>query len=138
MFDITTLPAVNATLNSIAAVLLASGYILIRRGRVAQHRLCMLAAFVTSTLFLVSYLVYHAQVGSRPFTGHGPVRVLYFTVLISHVSLAVLILPLALMTVRRGLRRDDARHVAIARWTLPIWMYVSVTGVIVYWMLYRI
>ena len=137
MFDITMLPALNATLNSIAAVLLTSGYLLIRRGRVAQHRLCMLAAFATSTLFLVSYLVYHAQVGSQPFTGQGPVRVLYFTVLISHVSLAVLILPLALVTLRRGLRRDDARHVAIARWTLPIWLYVSVTGVVVYWMLYQ-
>lgn len=138
MFDITMLPALNATLNSIAAVLLTSGYLLIRRGRVAQHRLCMLAAFVTSTLFLVFYLVYHAQVGSRPFTGHGPVRFLYFTVLISHVSLAVLILPLALVTLRRGLRRDDTRHVAIARWTLPIWLYVSVTGVVVYWMLYQL
>ena len=137
MLDVTTLPAVNATLNSISAVLLASGYVLIRRGRVAQHRLCMLAAFTTSTLFLVSYLVYHAQVGSQPFTPQGPVRIVYFTVLISHVSLAVLILPLALVTLRRGLRRDDARHVAIARWTLPIWLYVSVTGVVVYWMLYQ-
>ena len=105
---------------------------LIRRGRVAQHRLCMLAAFATSMLCLVSYLVSHAQAGSRPFTGQGPVRIVYLTVLISHVSLAVIILPLALVTLRRGLRRDDARHVAIARWTLPIWMYVSVTGVVVY------
>ena len=137
MLDITTLPAVNATLNSIAAVLLVSGYVLIRSGRVAQHRLCMLAAFATSTLFLVSYLVYHAQVGSQPYTGQGPIRAVYFTVLISHVILAALILPLALLTLRRGLRRDDARHVAIARWTLPIWLYVSVTGVVVYWMLYR-
>ena len=137
MLDVTTLPAVNATLNSIAAVLLVTGYVLIRRGRVAQHRLCMLAAFGTSTLFLVSYLFYHAQVGSQPFTGQGPVRTVYFTILISHVSLAVLILPLALVTLRRGLRRDDARHVAIARWTLPIWLYVSVTGVVVYWMLYQ-
>jgi uncharacterized membrane protein YozB (DUF420 family) len=137
MFDVTTLPVVNATLNSIAAVLLVTGYVLIRRGRVAQHRLCMLAAFGTSTLFLVSYLFYHAQVGSQPFTGQGPVRTVYFTILISHVSLAVLILPLALVTLRRGLRRDDARHVAIARWTLPIWLYVSVTGVVVYWMLYQ-
>jgi uncharacterized membrane protein YozB (DUF420 family) len=137
MLDVTMLPAVNATLNSIAAVLLATGYILIRRGRVAQHRLCMLAAFATSALFLVSYLAYHAQVGSQPFTGHGPIRVVYFTILISHIILAALILPLALMTLRRGLRRDDVRHVAIARWTLPIWLYVSVTGVIVYWMLYQ-
>ena len=105
MLDITTLPAVNAILNSIAAVLLVSGYGLVRSGRVAQHRLCMLAAFATSTLFLVSYLFYHAQVGSQPFTGQGPVRVVYFTVLISHVILAALILPLALLTLRRGLRR---------------------------------
>ena len=131
------LPAVNATLNSIAAVLLVSGYVLIRRGRVEQHRLCMLAAFATSTLFLVSYLVYHAQAGSRPYTGQGPIRTVYFAVLISHVTLAALIPPLALITLRRGLRRDDARHIAIARWTLPIWLYVSVTGVVVYWMLYR-
>ena len=135
--DITTLPAVNATLNSISTVLLVCAYGLIRRGRIAQHRGCMLAAFATSTLFLVSYLVYHAQVGSQPFTGQGPVRVVYFTVLISHVILAALILPLALITLRRGLRRDDVRHVAIARWTLPIWLYVSVTGVVVYWMLYQ-
>ena len=137
MLDVTMLPAVNATLNSISAVLLVSGFVLVRRGRVAQHRLCMLAAFATSMLFLVSYLVYHAQVGSQPFTGQGPIRIVYFTVLISHVTLAALIPPLALVTLRRGLRRDDVRHVAIARWTLPIWLYVSVTGVVVYWMLYQ-
>jgi putative membrane protein len=97
----------------------------------------MLAAFTTSALFLVSYLIYHALVGSVAFTGQGPIRTLYFTVLISHVILAALILPLALVTLRRGLRRDDARHVALARWTLPIWLYVSVTGVAVYWMLYQ-
>ena len=132
------LPAVNATLNSIAFVLLLRAYVLIRRKRVAQHRRWMLAAFATSTLFLVSYLFYHAQVGSIPFTGQGPIRVVYFTLLISHIILAALILPLALLTLRRGLRRDDARHVAIARWTLPIWLYVSVTGVVVYWMLYQL
>ncbi|MDP7692202.1 MAG: DUF420 domain-containing protein [Vicinamibacterales bacterium] len=137
MLDVTTLPAVNATLNSLAAVLLATGYVLVRRGRVRQHRLCMLAAFTTSVLFLVSYLVYHAQVGSQPFTGLGPARIVYFTVLISHITLAAIIVPLALVTLRRGLRRNDARHVAIARWTLPIWLYVSVTGVVVYWMLYQ-
>ena len=137
MLDVTALPAVNATLNSIAATLLVSGYVLIRRGRVAQHRACMLAAFATSTLFLVSYLVYHAQVGSQPFRGEGPIRTVYFAILGSHIILAVLILPLALVTLRRGLRRDDARHVAIARWTFPIWLYVSVTGVVVYWMLYQ-
>ena len=137
MFEVTTLPAVNATLNSISATLLVAGYVLIRRGRADQHRRCMLAAFIASTLFLVSYLVYHAQVGSQPFTGQGPIRVVYFTVLISHIVLAAFIPPLALVTLRRGLRRDDLRHVAIARWTLPLWFYVSVTGVVVYWMLYR-
>ena len=138
MFEVTQLPAVNAALNGIAATLLAAGYMCIRRGRVDLHRRCMLAAFATSALFLVSYLVYHAQAGSRPFIGEGPVRVVYFTVLVSHIVLAAAILPLAIVTLRRGLRRDDARHVALARWTLPIWLYVSVTGVVVYWMLYRL
>ena len=138
MFDVTQLPAVNATLNGTAATLLAAGYLCIRRGRIDLHRRCMLAAFATSALFLVSYLVYHAQVGSRPFTGEGPVRVVYFTILVSHIVLAAAILPLAIVTLRRGLRRDDARHAALARWTLPIWLYVSVTGVAVYWMLYRL
>ena len=137
MLDVTLLPAVNATLNGTAAVLLIAGYIQIRRGRIDAHRTCMLAAFTTSALFLVSYLIYHALVGSVAFTGQGPIRTLYFTVLVSHVILAALILPLALVTLRRGLRRDDARHVALARWTLPIWLYVSVTGVAVYWMLYQ-
>ena len=138
MPELTTLPAINATLNGIAAVLLVTGYVQIRQGRVAQHRLCMLAAFATSALFLVSYVTYHAQVGSQPFTGQGPIRVVYFLVLIPHIVLAALTLPLALITLRRGLRRDDVRHVAIARWTLPIWLYVSVTGVVVYWMLYQL
>ena len=138
MFEVTQLPAVNATLNGIAATLLAAGYVCIRRGRIDLHRRCMLAAFATSALFLVSYLVYHAQVGSRPFTGEGPVRVVYFTILVSHIVLAAAILPLAIVTLRRGLRRDDARHAALARWTLPIWLYVSVTGVAVYWMLYQL
>ena len=138
MLEVTQLPAVNATLNSIAATLLAAGYVCIRRGRVDLHRRCMLAAFVTSALFLVSYLVYHAQAGSRPFTGEGAVRAAYFTILVSHIVLAAAILPLAIVTLRRGLRRDDARHAALARWTLPIWLYVSVTGVAVYWMLYHL
>ncbi len=137
MFDVTMLPAVNATLNAIAGVLLVLGFVQIRRGRIKPHRRFMLAAFTTSALFLVSYLTYHAQVGSRPFTGQGLVRTVYFTILISHIILAALILPLALVTLRRGLRRDDAKHRAIARWTLPIWLYVSVTGVVVYWMLYQ-
>ena len=131
------LPALNATLNAIAALLLVVGYVFIRRGELRKHRACMIAAFATSALFLVSYLVYHAQVGSRPFTGQGPIRVVYFTILISHVILAAAILPLALMTLSRALRGRFDRHVPIARWTLPVWLYVSVTGVIVYLMLYQ-
>ena len=135
--SIQDLPALNATLNAIAAILLVIGYVLIRRGRIRQHRMVMLAAFTMSALFLVSYLVYHANAGSRPFTGQGPLRLLYFVILISHVILAAAILPLALITLSHGLRARFERHVPIARWTLPIWLYVSVTGVIVYVMLYR-
>ncbi len=131
------LPALNATLNGIAAILLACGYVLIRAGRREQHRRVMIAAFVTSSLFLVSYLVYHAQVGSVRFTRQGFVRPVYFTILVSHVTLAALVLPLALVTLSRALSSRFDRHRRIARWTLPIWLYVSVTGVVVYWMLYR-
>ena len=134
---ISDLPALNATLNSIAGALLALGYYFIRRKRVAAHRACMLSAFAASTLFLVSYLIYHSQVGSRPFPGHGGVRLLYFTILITHITLAAAIVPMALITLRRGLRLDVARHRRIARWTWPLWMYVSVTGVVIYVMLYR-
>jgi putative membrane protein len=137
MLDVSMLPAVNATLNAVAGVLLVLGYLQIRRGHIDAHRRFMLAAFLTSALFLVSYVTYHAQVGSRPFTGEGLIRIVYFSVLIPHVILAALILPLALITLRRGLRRDDVKHRAIARWTLPIWLFVSVTGVVVYWMLYQ-
>ena len=135
--ELTDLPGVNATLNGISALFLMTGYACIRRGRVALHRACMVTAFTTSSLFLVSYLVYHANVGSVAFTGQGGVRVVYFTVLISHVVLAVLIVPMAVMTLSRALRRQFVRHAALARWTLPVWIYVSVTGVVVYWMLYR-
>ena len=137
MPEITDLPAVNATLNGISAVLLTTGYVLIRQRRIDGHRRCMLAAFATSTLFLVSYLVYHYNVGSVPFTREGPIRVVYFATLISHIVLAAVILPLALVTLRLALAGRFARHAAIARWTLPIWLYVSVTGIAVYWMLYR-
>ncbi len=137
MPEVTDLPGVNATLNAVSAALLAVGYVLIRTGRIAQHRVCMLAACGTSTLFLASYVVYHLNVGSVPFTREGPIRVVYFTVLITHIVLAALILPLALVTLLRALRARFAAHAAIARWTLPIWLYVSVTGVAVYWMLYR-
>ena len=137
MPEVTDLPAVNAALNAVSAAFLSAGYVLIRRRRIDAHRRCMLAAFATSTLFLVSYLVYHYHVGSVPFTRQGPIRVVYFTVLISHIVLAAAILPLALVTLQRAVRGRFARHAAIARWTLPIWLYVSVTGIAVYWMLYE-
>ena len=131
------LPALNATLNALAAVLLVTGYVLIRQGRRDAHRRTMIAAFATSVLFLASYLVYHANVGSRPFTGQGAIRIVYFVILITHVILAAAVLPLALVTLNQGLRERFDRHVRVARWTLPIWLYVSVTGVIVYVMLYQ-
>jgi uncharacterized membrane protein YozB (DUF420 family) len=137
MLSIADLPLVNATLNATSAILLATGYLLIRQRRIAQHRLCMLAAFVTSSLFLISYLVYHAHIGSRPFPGHGAIRYVYYTILVTHVALAAVILPMALITLSRALKRHFPRHKAIARWTLPLWLYVSVTGVIVYLMLYQ-
>ena len=135
--SVADLPALNATLNAIAAVLLVIGYVLIRRGRIQQHRRVMLAAFTTSALFLISYVTYHANAGSRPFSGQGPIRIVYFAILISHVILAAAILPMALITLTHALRARFDRHMRIARWTLPIWLYVSVTGVIVYLMLYR-
>jgi putative membrane protein len=135
---IAALPTVNATLNAIAAVLLVCGFVMIKRGRIETHRRFMLSAFATSALFLVSYVVYHANVGSRPFAGQGAIRLVYFAILISHVVLAAVILPMALITLTHALRRRFERHVPIARWTLPIWLYVSVTGVIVYLMLYQI
>jgi uncharacterized membrane protein YozB (DUF420 family) len=137
-FDYTVLPAVNATLNAIATVFLAVGWTFIRRGDMRRHRACMLAAFATSTLFLISYLVYHANVGSVPFQGQGSIRTVYFVILITHIVLAAVILPLVLVTLSRALSRRFDRHRAIARWTLPIWLYVSVTGVLIYLMLYRL
>jgi uncharacterized membrane protein YozB (DUF420 family) len=131
------LPALNASLNATAGVLLVIGYTLIRRGRIRQHRAVMIGACAVSALFLTSYVIYHANIGSRPFPGRGPIRLVYFTILITHVVLAAAVLPLAVVTLSRGLRSRFERHVAIARWTLPIWLYVSVTGVIVYLMLYR-
>jgi uncharacterized membrane protein YozB (DUF420 family) len=131
------LPALNATLNGIAGMLLLIGWVLIRRRRIEAHRICMMAAFGASSLFLASYLIYHAQVGSVPFTRQGFVRPLYFTILLTHVVLAAATLPLALVTLSRGLKARFAKHRAIARWTLPIWLYVSVTGVLVYVLLYQ-
>jgi uncharacterized membrane protein YozB (DUF420 family) len=131
------LPALNASLNATAAVLLLIGYRFIRNGRVRQHRAVMISAFAVSSLFLISYVVYHANVGSKPFPRHGPIRAVYFTILLTHVVLAAAVVPLVLITLTRGLRGRFDRHVAIARWTFPIWLYVSVTGVIVYVMLYQ-
>ena len=136
--EIADLPALNASLNALASVFLVTGYVLIRSGRRDAHKRCMLAALTTSALFLTSYVIYHANAGSVPFPGKGIIRIVYFAVLIPHVILAVTILPLALVTAARGLRGDYGRHVRIARWTLPLWLYVSVTGVIVYLMLYRL
>jgi uncharacterized membrane protein YozB (DUF420 family) len=138
MIQLTDLPTVNATLNAIAAVLLFTGWLLIRRRRIGAHRACMIAATVVSTLFLVSYLVYHAQVGSVRFQGTGAIRPVYFTILISHTILAAAVPVLAVITLTLALRRRFPKHRAIARWTLPIWLYVSVTGVVVYAMLYLI
>ena len=136
--SITDLPAVNATLNGISAILLVIGYVLIRQRRIDQHRRVMIAAFATSTLFLICYLIYHANVGSKPFPGQGTVRTAYLTILFSHIVLAAFVPPLALITLIRGLRARYDEHARLARWTLPIWLYVSVTGVIVYVMLYQI
>lgn len=132
------LPALNATLNAASAVLLATGFVLIRAGRREAHKRAMVAALVCSTLFLTSYLVYHAQVGSVRFRGQGALRPVYFAILISHTVLAVTVVPLALVTLVQALRTRFDRHRRIARIALPIWGYVSVTGVIVYWMLYRL
>ena len=135
---VSDLPALNATLNATSAVLLAAGWILIKRGRIRAHRTVLLAACTTSVLFLISYLIYHAQVGSVRFTKVGPIRMVYFTILLTHTVLAAAIVPMVLITLSRGLRARYDTHRRIARWTMPLWLYVSVTGVIVYVMLYRL
>jgi len=137
MMTASDLPTLNASLNATSAVLLATGYYFIRTGRRERHKACMIAALVVSALFLASYVVYHVQVGSVPFKGVGVIRTVYFTILITHVLLAIAIVPLVLITVSRALSARFDRHRAIARWTLPLWFYVSVTGVVVYLMLYR-
>jgi uncharacterized membrane protein YozB (DUF420 family) len=131
------LPGVNAALNASAAVLLGTGWLLVRRRRIAAHRRAMLGAFACSALFLVSYLVYHARVGSVRFPGTGTARTVYLAILASHTVLAAAVPVLALVTLSRALAARFDRHRRIARWTLPIWLYVSATGVVVYWMLYR-
>jgi uncharacterized membrane protein YozB (DUF420 family) len=135
--NVSELPALNASLNGVAAVFLVTGYVLIRRRRIAAHRASMLAAVAASGLFLISYVIYHANAGSRPFTGTGPIRAVYFFILLTHVVLAAAIVPMVLITLSRALQGRFERHAAIARWTLPIWLYVSVTGVVIYLMLYR-
>ncbi len=130
--------AFNAALNGTSALLLASGYFFIRRKQIQAHRACMVAAFAVSTIFLASYLIYHARVGVVHFTGQGWIRPVYFALLLSHTILAVVILPLAIMTIRRAWKGQFERHRAIARWTLPLWFYVSVTGVIIYLLLYQL
>jgi putative membrane protein len=135
--NVQALPTLNAVLNATAAALLSWGYAMIRRRRIAAHRAGMIAAFLASTAFLISYVVYHAQAGSKLFTGQGPIRAVYFTVLISHVVLAGVIVPMAILTLARALGGRFALHRRIARWTLPLWLYVSVTGVVIYVMLYH-
>jgi uncharacterized membrane protein YozB (DUF420 family) len=131
------LPALNASLNGVATLCLLAGWVAIRNRRIALHRACMLSAFAASGAFLVSYLIYHYHVGSRPFGGTGAIRLVYFAILLTHVVLAAAILPLSLVTLSRALARRFDRHRRIARITLPIWLYVSVTGVVVYLMLYQ-
>ena len=138
MITISDLPTVNATLNTISTVFLTIGFLMIRRRKIVAHRNCMIAAFVVSGLFLTSYLIYHYHAGSTPFEGSGWIRSVYFAVLIPHIILAATILPLALITLYFALRKRFTKHRRIARWTLPIWLYVSVTGIIVYWMLYHL
>ena len=139
MTDYSIFPKINATLNGLSAVLLVTGRVLIARGQRSAHRAAMIAAFVTSSLFLVSYLYYHwpGHGGIVYFHGTGAVRILYFTILTTHTILAIVIVPMVLMTLTRALREQFDRHRAIARWTFPIWLYVSVTGVIVYLMLFQ-
>ena len=132
------LPSLNAVLNSTSAILLITGLFLIRNRKITLHRICMVSAFLTSTLFLISYLYYHYHHGSTRFQGTGILRTIYLSILGTHTVLAVVILPLIMLTFARALRNDLTGHRRIARWTLPLWLYVSVTGVVVYLMLYQL
>ncbi len=138
MIPLSALPALNAVLNATSAVLLAAGFLAIRRRRVRLHRACMVSAFATSVVFLTSYLTYHLQVGTTRFPGHGWTRPVYFAILGTHTVLAATIPPLAITTLVLALRGRFGRHVRLARWTLPTWFYVSVTGVVIYVMLYGV
>ena len=133
---VTDLPTLNAALNGTSAVLLSCGYAMIRQRRIGAHRAFMISAWAVSVMFLASYTVYHAFAGSKPYQGGGALRVVYFAILVTHIVLAAAVLPLAITTLVRALARRFDAHARIARWTLPIWLYVSVTGVVVYWMLY--
>ncbi|MCY4545064.1 MAG: DUF420 domain-containing protein [Gemmatimonadetes bacterium] len=137
MLEISDLPLVNACLNTVSASFLVAGYINIRKRRISAHRACMLGAVASSILFLTTYLIYHFYHGSTPFTGEGWTRYVYFTILISHTILATAIVPMVVLTLRHALTGRFERHAPLARWTLPIWLYVSVTGVLVYLMLYH-
>jgi putative membrane protein len=138
MLALSSLPLLNALLNTASALLLSGGYLAIRRRNIAVHKGFMLSACATSALFLLSYLTYHSHVGSRPFPGQGNVRLVYFAVLVSHTVLAAVIVPLVLLTLYRAWAMQLQRHRRLARWTLPLWFYVSVTGVVIYVMLYRL
>jgi putative membrane protein len=138
MADLSAFPAINASLNGVSALLLATGRVLIRQKKVAQHRICMISAVITSAVFLACYLYYHAHVRSVHFPGQGWIRPVYFGILISHTILAAAVPPLAIITLTLGLRSRFDRHRRIARWTYPIWLYVSITGVVVYLLLYQV
>ena len=134
---VSDLPALNATLNGVATLFLLAGYVFIRQRRISAHRASMLAAVAASALFLMSYVAYHANAGSKPFPGTGPVRAVYLFILVTHIVLAAAIVPMVLMTLSRALKQRFDRHAVIARRTFPLWLYVSVTGVVIYLMLYR-
>ncbi len=138
MTDYSALPTLNAVLNGTSAVLIGVGRNFVRRGRIAQHRRLMIAAVISSSLFLISYIWYHAHVGSVHFRGQGWSRPVYFSILFTHTLLAAALVPLVLITLTRGLRARYARHKVIARWTYPVWMYVSITGVVIYLLLYHV
>jgi uncharacterized membrane protein YozB (DUF420 family) len=138
MLSTSDLPALNAILNGISMIFLGTGYVLIRRGRWQAHRIAMISALTSSTLFLISYVIYHAQEGSKPYDGEGILRIIYYLILIPHVILAATIVPLVLITLRRALKDPWDKHAKIARITFPLWLYVSITGVIVYLMLYQL
>ena len=137
MFAFSDLAGVNAALNSVSAVFLILGFIFIKKKQISRHKTCMLVAFSASTLFLISYILYHYHVGSVPFQGRGWIRPVYYSLLLSHIVLAAAIVPMVLVTLARALKGRFNQHRRLARWTLPLWLYVSVTGVTVYWMLYH-